>query len=134
VWVFFQEFIQGKGVLRGLSDGEMINVISLGVFAVVMISLIGRFLAEPPAGWPTRDLTLDSPQSSAIRSNPVAYAQAKSMGTLTGVDLRDPDSTILNFNDASSPFGLKKNAEIWNGRIAMVCFLEYPLLFFVNPV
>lgn len=122
MWVFLQEFIQGKGVLRGLSDGEMINVISFGVFAVVMISLIGRFLAEPPAGWPTQELTLTSPQSRAIRSNPVAYAQAKSVGTLTGADARDPDDTILNFNDRSSPFGLKKNAEIWNGRIAMVRF------------
>jgi hypothetical protein len=114
--------------LRGLSDGEMINVISLGVFAVMMVSLIGRFLAEPPAGWPTRELTLQSPQSSAIRSNPVAYAQAQSMGTLTGANARDPDETILNFNDGSSPFGLKKNAEMWNGRIAMVCcFMHRPL-------
>jgi len=107
-------------VLRGLSDGEMINVISLGVFAVMMMSLIGRFLAEPPAGWPTRELTLTSPQGRAIQANPLAYVQAKSVGTLTGAEALDPDATILNFNDGSSPFGLKKNAEIWNGRIAMV--------------
>jgi hypothetical protein len=100
----------------------MINLISLGVFAVTIISLVGRFLAEPPAGWPTRELTVDAPQSTRIQSNPVAYAQAKSVGTLTNTDSHrgNPDSTILNFNDGKSPFGLKKNAEIWNGRIAMV--------------
>lgn len=26
-----------------------------------------------------------------------------------------------NFNEGRSPWGLKKNAEIWNGRIAQVC-------------
>lgn len=25
-----------------------------------------------------------------------------------------------NFNDGQGPFGLKKNAEIWNGRVAQV--------------
>jgi hypothetical protein len=27
-----------------------------------------------------------------------------------------------NFNEGRSPFGLKKNAEIWNGRVAQVGF------------
>ena len=26
-----------------------------------------------------------------------------------------------NFNEGQGPFGLKKNAEIWNGRVAQVC-------------
>lgn len=26
-----------------------------------------------------------------------------------------------NFNEGQSPWGLKKNAEIWNGRVAQVC-------------
>lgn len=27
-----------------------------------------------------------------------------------------------NFNEGRSPFGLKHNAEIWNGRVAQMCF------------
>ena len=26
-----------------------------------------------------------------------------------------------NFNEGQSPWGLKKNGEIWNGRVAQVC-------------
>lgn len=29
-----------------------------------------------------------------------------------------------NFNEGSSPWGLKKNAETWNGRVAQVGFYE----------
>jgi hypothetical protein len=43
-----------------------------------------------------------------------------------------------NFNDGQSPWGMKKNAEIWNGRFAQVkfasCFSSIrsrPLTFFV---
>lgn len=28
-----------------------------------------------------------------------------------------------NFNEGRGPFGLKKNAEIWNGRAAQMCFV-----------
>lgn len=28
-----------------------------------------------------------------------------------------------NFNEGRGPFGLKKNAEIWNGRFAQMCFV-----------
>ena len=125
VWIFFQEFVQGKGVIQGLNDGDMISIISFSVFAVSIIALIGRFLAEPPAGWPNREISISSPPPSnvmsPIKSNPMAYAQAKSVETLTNtISATNSDKTILNFNDGSSPFGLKKNAEIWNGRIAMV--------------
>ena len=27
-----------------------------------------------------------------------------------------------NFNNGREPWGLKKNAEIWNGRVAQMCF------------
>ena len=35
-----------------------------------------------------------------------------------------------NFNDGQGPFGMKKNAEIWNGRLAQVCHIHemYSLL------
>lgn len=124
-----QEFVQGKSVIQGLSDGDIINVISLSVFAVTIIALIGRFLAEPPAGWPSREMSVSAPPQSnvmsAIKSNPIAYRQAKSVETLTKtITATNSDKTILNFNDGTSPFGLKKNAEIWNGRIAMVRFVK----------
>ena len=111
----------------------MINVISLSVFAVTIIALIGRFLAEPPAGWPSREISVSVPpqrnvmlSTSGIKSNPVAYAQARSVETLTKtITATNSDKTILNFNDGTSPFGLKKNAEIWNGRIAMVRLFDF---------
>lgn len=28
-----------------------------------------------------------------------------------------------NFNDGQGPFGMKQNAETWNGRVAQVCFV-----------
>lgn len=28
-----------------------------------------------------------------------------------------------NFNDGQAPWGLKKNAEIWNGRVAQMAFV-----------
>jgi|AntRauTorckE5430_2_1112549.scaffolds.fasta_scaffold46800_2 hypothetical protein len=39
-----------------------------------------------------------------------------------------PSTTSLserqwNFNEGRGPFGLKKNAEIWNGRFAQMCFI-----------
>ena len=33
-----------------------------------------------------------------------------------------------NFNDGQAPWGLKKNAEIWNGRVSQVCFGQYAWL------
>lgn len=39
-----------------------------------------------------------------------------------------------NFNEGQSPWGLKKNAEIWNGRMAQVCpFLLFLFNFRLPP-
>jgi len=49
-------------------------------------------------------------------------ATAATTTTITGVN----SSTRLlerkwNFNEGQSPWGMKKNAETWNGRVAQVC-------------
>jgi hypothetical protein len=33
-----------------------------------------------------------------------------------------------NFNDGQAPWGLKKNAELWNGRVSQVCLGQYASL------
>lgn len=122
MWVFLQELVQGKGVLKGLDDGDAINRMSAGVFAVLLVALTTRFLVEPPAGGPLRGGSV----ADTIKSNPTAYERAKSLETLVHPrknDKEEEEETVLmNYNDGRSPFGLKKNAEIWNGRIAMVRF------------
>jgi hypothetical protein len=48
--------------------------------------------------------------------------------TQNTVPIAQQSSTSLserqwNFNNGRSPFGLKKNAEIWNGRVAQMAFV-----------
>lgn len=38
--VFFQELIQGKGVVQGLSEGDFVNYIFLALFAVPTFGLV----------------------------------------------------------------------------------------------
>jgi len=38
-----------------------------------------------------------------------------------------------NFNDGQAPWGLKKNAEIWNGRVAQVCQIYVPVFVAYSP-
>lgn len=37
--IFLQELIQGHGVVEGIRDGDIVNTIFLGVFAVGVIGL-----------------------------------------------------------------------------------------------
>ena len=98
-------------MLKGLTDGDFVNMISAGVFAVLIVALTTRFLMEPPAG--------AAASKAAPKSNPTAYERARAVSTLVDPK-KGEDDAVMNFNDGRSPFGLKKNAEIWNGRIAMV--------------
>lgn len=61
-----------------------------------------------------------APKSNTVSSNsfktPVTQS-INSFGTSTTLNERQ-----WNFNEGRGPFGLKKNAEIWNGRVAQVGF------------
>ena len=50
---------------------------------------------------------------STVVSTTAAAAPSKSSTSLYG--------RKWNFNEGQSPWGLKKNGEIWNGRVAQVC-------------
>jgi hypothetical protein len=84
----------------------------LATFSSFLMVVLAALIFQPP-----RDVELDPP----VGSDPDAYRRAKS-----GTKILDPDRKwndfYLNYNDddLSGPFGMKKNAEIWNGRIAMV--------------
>ena len=55
-----------------------------------------------------------TPKSNSLTSRPVALVP-----TTTSLDM----GRQWNFNEGRGPFGLKKNAEIWNGRFAQMCFV-----------
>lgn len=115
-----QEWFQDKGVLKGIADGDIINTISAGIFAVMLVAITCRFLMEPPAG----ELKAAATAAGTVKSHPIAYQRAKSVAALMDPEKNDFE-TVMNFNDGRSPFGLKMNAEIWNGRIAMVRSDQY---------
>jgi hypothetical protein len=108
-WVVLQEGIQEKGLIESMREGGIKSLVAFGMFSAFLV-LLGsqvfrmQYVAEDlPAG-----------------IDPAAFRRAKS-----GYDILDPDRKwddfYLNYNEGSGPFGMKKNAEIWNGRIAMVC-------------
>jgi hypothetical protein len=51
-------------------------------------------------------------------NNRLITTQSSSSTTSTALSERQ-----WNFNNGRSPFGLKKNAEIWNGRVAQMAFI-----------
>ncbi|KAL3827071.1 hypothetical protein ACHAXA_002306 [Cyclostephanos tholiformis] len=62
------------------------------------------------------------------RSSPLPPSSSSSPST-TSSSSPPPPTTCLsmgrqwNFNNGRSPWGLKKNAEIWNGRVAQMAFV-----------
>lgn len=117
MWVILQEWIQGKGVFAGLKESDPANALSLSLFVLMISSLGARFAFEPLGGAAVSPSTEN--KGPSIKSDPVAFQRAKTTRELFDPKA-DPESGTMNFNDGRSPFGLKKNAEIWNGRIAMV--------------
>jgi hypothetical protein len=146
-WVFIQEWVQQKGVLKGLSDGDVINIVSAGVFAVLIAAVTVRFLLEPASAGSASRLSSRRPiNTSTARvgagsggsgggrlgvagSGTGSYIAGSDYNNVPSIaktvrDVTNPyedrNNVFVNFNDGRSPFGLKANAEIWNGRIAMV--------------
>ena len=54
VWIFLQELVTGKGVFKGIDEGNWFFLLNLGMFGVALVGLTG-FLALKGAD----DYTLD---------------------------------------------------------------------------
>jgi hypothetical protein len=110
LWVFLQELIQGKGMLQGIKDGDLPNTVAVGSFSVLLGLLGTRFLMEEIGDTQTVS-------SSSSSTSPPQQQQQQPPGDEHGGE----EKRQWNFNsNGRSPYGLRKNAEIWNGRIAQV--------------
>ena len=56
------------------------------------------------------------------RSTVSANAFQKSVPATESLTSTTLNERQWNFNNGREPWGLKKNAEIWNGRVAQMCF------------
>jgi hypothetical protein len=77
------------------------KIVSLFVLAVILVSVNGFTTPTPRS----------SIQRISTQTPSVSFDTSLSMGRQ------------WNFNEGRGPFGLKKNAEIWNGRFAQMCFV-----------
>jgi hypothetical protein len=102
-----QEWILDKGILQSIQDHDAAGVGALGLFTLAMVTIGGRFLAELPG-------SIDLPNSNSPSTKESTF---KSLSDI----FKPNEDRTWNFNDGQSPFGFKKNAEIWNGRLAQVC-------------
>jgi len=59
-----------------------------------------------------------TPQTSLTTRTTISSNTAPAIASSSSTQLFERQ---WNFNDGQGPFGLKKNAEIWNGRVAQVC-------------
>jgi len=41
VWIFLQELVTGKGVFKGIEDGDIFFLANLGLFGVTVVGLTG---------------------------------------------------------------------------------------------
>ena len=61
------------------------------------------------------------PSSSIIAKSPLSTSNSSPIPQqITSTSLSERQ---WNFNNGRGPFGLKKNAEIWNGRVAQMAFV-----------
>ena len=118
MWVFLQESITGKGMLQGIERGDHAAIVSLGLFCMLIATLAVSFVLAPPPDKTESIRKVKTPRPDGW-SDKTAFERAQSIAKLLDPS-RKVDDLLLNLNDGRSPFGLKKNAEVWNGRIAMV--------------
>lgn len=117
VWIFLQEWIQGKGVLQSIIEGDLASNISLEVVCLMLLFVSFQFCMLPfeqnvkiqiPREW------LENPPSAPVRSQ---APERKVVATTT----TKSDVRRWNLNgDDKAPYGVDLNAEVWNGRVAMV--------------
>jgi hypothetical protein len=119
VWIFLQEWIQGKGVLQSIAEGDLASNISLEVVCLMLLFVSFQFCMLPfeqnvkirvPREW------LDNPAILQNLSRPPNGPQRPKRK-----DHTKPDVRKWNLNgENKAPYGVDVNAEVWNGRVAMV--------------
>ena len=82
---------------------------------ISVLVLLGAALSGTEAFAPPSSHTVSGPSSRGLA--PVTVATTPSTSS-TALNERQ-----WNFNQGRSPWGLKKNAEIWNGRVAQMAFV-----------
>lgn len=56
VAVFLQELIQGKGVIQGIQEGDAVNFVFAGLFALTLVGLTGIFAIKGDSSYVDRGL------------------------------------------------------------------------------
>jgi hypothetical protein len=118
--VFLQELIGGKGILNSIADGDASGTYALGCFSIILTVLFGRFVAELPGGRPLDHKSKVEMELDAANKVTGSGITVSRMVSLDGIFDPNSQQHKFNYNDGRSPFGMKKNAEIWNGRVAQV--------------
>mmetsp|Transcript_6823 Transcript_6823/g.15588 ORF Transcript_6823/g.15588 Transcript_6823/m.15588 type:complete len:145 (-) Transcript_6823:77-511(-) len=85
---------------------------------LTVLFLIGTAQAFAPASSVNSIRSLATPSSS----NNILTNQNRLPVTSTSSSSTALSERQWNFNNGRSPWGLKKNAEIWNGRLAQMAF------------
>ncbi|GMH79002.1 hypothetical protein TL16_g08003, partial [Triparma laevis f. inornata] len=89
----------------------------LAILVIVALSSVSSF-SPPTSLASTRQHLVTSRTSSSTKLFGI-LDDIKSAGAK---EIAKPDRQ-WNFNNGRSPFGLKDNAEIWNGRVAQMAFV-----------
>lgn len=56
VVVFIQELVQGQGVIQGIQQGNALNYVAAGLFALTVVGLTGIFAIKGDSSYVDRDL------------------------------------------------------------------------------
>lgn len=116
-----QETIKGEDIIQRNDKTEEGALLALGLLSVLVVALlVSSILAITSTETDETITRFVAPSRPNGWSADLAFRRAKSMAALLDPG-RNDEQLVLNFNEGRSPFGLKKNAEVWNGRIAMVC-------------
>merc|ERR1711966_362927 len=86
---------------------------------VFVALLLGVAHAFAPSPLPTKTKSVHtSPTTSANQIRSLSHDNNRLLPTTTSLSERQ-----WNFNEGRAPWGLKRNAEIWNGRVAQMAFV-----------
>mmetsp|Transcript_6895 Transcript_6895/g.10056 ORF Transcript_6895/g.10056 Transcript_6895/m.10056 type:complete len:136 (-) Transcript_6895:137-544(-) len=78
---------------------------------IITVLLIGAAQAFAP------------PTSHSVRSSSVSQQPTQQYNTIPTTSTTALAERQWNFNEGRGPWGMKKNAEIWNGRVAQMAFV-----------
>lgn len=93
---------------------------------ILLTFLLPMTAAFVPPAVPSLWMRIDASSATTLVTARKTAAVAAAAATATRLQERR-----WNFNEGQSPWGLKKNAEIWNGRVAQVCLITIVLVRFL---